>query len=242
MSSSCGKPLPRACEPDRDTGARKKDIGRRAGCPSGSSGRSQATNLGPLAGGPKRLGRASGDTMRLLPQGRPMRVLGICFAGTSTGRRLPMTRFVGEVLGLPQVQVDGVKADLFRLPDGSSFAVAPAGGMGESSRSLEFLVADLDDAIAELAAPVWPRTPRPRTLGSGRCTSQPPTSTPLRVGAAALAATPPCRVTVSSKPQHGSSPVPAVPALRRTTRRDGAGAAGDRGPWSWDSAPTGPEQ
>ena len=81
-----------------------------------------------------------------------MRVLGICFAGTSTGRRLPMTRFVGEVLGLPQVQVDGVEADLFRLPDGSSFAVASPGGMGESSRSLGFLVADLDEAIAELAA------------------------------------------------------------------------------------------
>lgn len=81
-----------------------------------------------------------------------MRVLGICFAGTSTEVRLPMTRFVGEVLGLPQVQVDGVEADLFRLPDGSSFAVASPGGMGESSRSLGFLVADLDEAIAELAA------------------------------------------------------------------------------------------
>lgn len=81
-----------------------------------------------------------------------MRVLGICFAGTSTEGRLPMTRFVGEVLELPQVQVDGVEADLFALPDGSSFAVASPGGMGVSVRSLGFSVADLDEAVAELAA------------------------------------------------------------------------------------------
>ena len=81
-----------------------------------------------------------------------MRVLGFCFAGTSTGKRLPMTRFMAEVLGLPQVQVDGVQADLFGLPDGSSFAVASPGGMGESDRSLGFWVADLDEAVAELAA------------------------------------------------------------------------------------------
>ena len=39
-----------------------------------------------------------------------------------------------------------------RTPDDSSFAVAPAGGMGESARSLGFLVADLDEAVAELNA------------------------------------------------------------------------------------------
>jgi catechol 2,3-dioxygenase-like lactoylglutathione lyase family enzyme len=53
---------------------------------------------------------------------------------------------------LPQIEVAGVEADLFSLPDGSSFAVASRGGMGESSRSLGFLIADLDEAIAELAA------------------------------------------------------------------------------------------
>lgn len=61
-----------------------------------------------------------------------------------------MTRFVRDVLGLARVNVDGVEADLFKLPDGSSFAVASPGGMGESTRSLGFLVADLDEAIAEL--------------------------------------------------------------------------------------------
>ncbi len=81
-----------------------------------------------------------------------MELLGICFAGTSTPQRQPMTQFVRGVLGLPQVRVDGVEADLFELPDGSSFAVASPGGMGESTRSLGFLVANLHEAIAELEA------------------------------------------------------------------------------------------
>lgn len=81
-----------------------------------------------------------------------MELLGICFAGTSSPQRRPMTQFVRGVLGLPQVKVDGVEADLFKLPDGSSFAVASPGGMGESTRSLGFLVANLDEAIAELKA------------------------------------------------------------------------------------------
>lgn len=63
-----------------------------------------------------------------------------------------MANFVERVLGLPARQVDGVEADLFQLPDGSSFAVASPGGMGESARSLGFLVEDLDVAIAELNA------------------------------------------------------------------------------------------
>jgi catechol 2,3-dioxygenase-like lactoylglutathione lyase family enzyme len=63
-----------------------------------------------------------------------------------------MAHFVGEVLGLPSRQVDGVEADLFELPDGSSFAVASPGGMGNSARSLGFLVASLDEAVAELNA------------------------------------------------------------------------------------------
>jgi glyoxylase I family protein len=81
-----------------------------------------------------------------------MRVLGICFAGTSTTERETMGRFVGEVLGLAPRTVDGVEADLFELPDGSSFAVASPGGMGESARSLGFLVADLEEAVADLHA------------------------------------------------------------------------------------------
>ena len=81
-----------------------------------------------------------------------MHILGICFAGTSTPERAAMTRFVSDVLGAPRHQAEGVEANLFRFADGSSFAVASPGGMGDSARSLGFLVASLDDAVAELAA------------------------------------------------------------------------------------------
>ena len=63
-----------------------------------------------------------------------------------------MSEFVGEVLCLPARHVEGVEADLFGLPDGSSFAVASPGGMGDSARSLGFLVSSLDEAVAELNA------------------------------------------------------------------------------------------
>ncbi|MDN5765150.1 MAG: hypothetical protein L0H96_03220 [Humibacillus sp.] len=63
-----------------------------------------------------------------------------------------MTTFVSEVLGVAARHVEGVEADLFELPDGSSFAVASPGGMGHSARSLGFLVASLDEAVAELKA------------------------------------------------------------------------------------------
>jgi hypothetical protein len=79
-------------------------------------------------------------------------ILGICFAGTSTRQRRLMSEFVSEVLGVPSRHVEGVEADLFELPDGSSFAVASPGGMGDSARSLGFLVASLDEAVAELNA------------------------------------------------------------------------------------------
>jgi len=63
-----------------------------------------------------------------------------------------MTEFVRDVLGVSQLHVEGVEADVFKLPDGSSFAVASPGGMGDSARSLGFLVASLDEAVAELVA------------------------------------------------------------------------------------------
>lgn len=63
-----------------------------------------------------------------------------------------MTEFVGDVLGLRTKHVEGVEANLFGLPDGSSFAVASPRGMGVSDRSLGFLVANLDEAVTELRA------------------------------------------------------------------------------------------
>lgn len=85
-------------------------------------------------------------------EGTQMDVQGIVFAGTGTSARSQMSTFVRDVLGLLPTQVAGVEADLFNLPDGSSFAVASAGGMGETDRSIGFLVGDIEAAICELRA------------------------------------------------------------------------------------------
>lgn len=88
-----------------------------------------------------------------------MRVLGITFVGTATPQRNQMVTFAKEVLGLPWHPVEDVEADLFRLPDGSTFAVASPGGMGPTERTIGFLVADLDEAIAMLEAAGTPAGP-----------------------------------------------------------------------------------
>ena len=85
-----------------------------------------------------------------------MRIEGLVFAGSATDRRPEMSGFVAEVLGLERVEDSGVEADLFALPDGSRFGVADPRGMGETSRTVGFLVDDLDAAAAELrAAGAW---------------------------------------------------------------------------------------
>ena len=81
-----------------------------------------------------------------------MRIHGLVFAGSATDRRAEMTGFVAEVLGLQRVEDSGVEADLFALPDGSRFGVADPRGMGETSRSIGFLVDDLDAAAADVLA------------------------------------------------------------------------------------------
>jgi len=81
-----------------------------------------------------------------------MRVLGVVFVGTATRSRAEMAAFVEEVLGLPRVEVAGVEADLFPLADGGRFAVASPGGMGDTGRTIGFLIDDLDAALAELRA------------------------------------------------------------------------------------------
>jgi catechol 2,3-dioxygenase-like lactoylglutathione lyase family enzyme len=79
-----------------------------------------------------------------------LRILGLVFAGSATEQRTEMVRFAAETLGLERVRVDGTEADFFGLPDGSLFAIADPRGMGETSRSVGFLVEDLDEAVAEL--------------------------------------------------------------------------------------------
>jgi catechol 2,3-dioxygenase-like lactoylglutathione lyase family enzyme len=79
-------------------------------------------------------------------------ILGLVFAGSATDRRPEMARFVTEVLGLEPAPTGGVSADMFALPDGSFFAVAGPREMGDTSRTIGFLVADLAGGAAELRA------------------------------------------------------------------------------------------
>lgn len=84
-----------------------------------------------------------------------MRVKGLSFVGTSTDARERMVALVHEVLGLPSVPVEGSGHDFFALPDGSTFAIGPSDGTGTAggdSRTIGFLVDDVDEAAAELRA------------------------------------------------------------------------------------------
>jgi hypothetical protein len=85
-------------------------------------------------------------------EGYDVLIKGIVFAGTATASRAEMATFARDVLGLTPAVVDGVEADLFDLPDSSSFAVASPGGMGSTERSIGFLVDDVDRAADQLRA------------------------------------------------------------------------------------------
>lgn len=79
-----------------------------------------------------------------------MSVLGLVFAGTATEHRAAMVEFLRATLGLEQVTDAGVEADLFELADGSRFAVSSPDGLGETTRSVGFLVTSLDEVVARL--------------------------------------------------------------------------------------------
>jgi hypothetical protein len=81
-----------------------------------------------------------------------MEILGLVFAGSATDRRPEMARFAADVLGLDPAPAGGVSADMFALPDGAFFAVAGPREMGETSRTIGFLVGDLELAVTELRA------------------------------------------------------------------------------------------
>ena len=74
-----------------------------------------------------------------------MRITGITFVGTRTNARPAMLRFVREVLGLAAApEVDGMDADLFVMPDGSSFAVTPGVASTEDDRKPALLGRQLE--------------------------------------------------------------------------------------------------
>ena len=79
-----------------------------------------------------------------------MKIRGIVFAGTATTERESTSTFLRDVLGLTSIPLEGVEADLFALPDGTAFAVAPVDSPDEAGRTIGFVVDDLDAAIAEL--------------------------------------------------------------------------------------------
>src|SRR4051812_18148258 len=82
-----------------------------------------------------------------------MRILGLVFAGTATAQRAEMARFVQETLGLERGGASGGgDADLVDLSDGSRFGVSDPRVAGDTSRTIGFLVADLEAAVAELHA------------------------------------------------------------------------------------------
>jgi hypothetical protein len=76
-----------------------------------------------------------------------MRIVGLVFAGTSTEHRSEMVRFVRETLGLEQVRIGGVEADVFgpendlqryihfRAPDGKLYELIEQRGTGATPRS-----------------------------------------------------------------------------------------------------------
>ncbi len=86
-----------------------------------------------------------------MPYARRVEIRGITFVGTATPDAAATIAFARDVLGLVGEPLDGLPATLFRLPDGSSFAVMET-APERATRTVGFLVADLDAAIAELHA------------------------------------------------------------------------------------------
>ena len=101
-----------------------------------------------------------------------MEIRGIVFAGTGTAARPEMSAFVRDVLGLRPAHVTGVEADLFDLPDGSSFAVASPQGMGATGGAWVSSSTTSSPRSASCVPPAgtWTATSRP-TPASATSTS-----------------------------------------------------------------------
>ncbi|WP_328522722.1 VOC family protein [Kribbella sp. NBC_00359] len=79
-----------------------------------------------------------------------MQIHGITFVGTRTQARSDMAVFVRDVLGLAPVQIGGIDAQVFTMPDGSSFAVTSPDTPDDTERTVGFLVTDIEQAAREL--------------------------------------------------------------------------------------------
>lgn len=81
-----------------------------------------------------------------------MHVKGITFVGTRTVAKGAMAGFVRDVLGLRPLQVQGVEAAFFALPDRATFAVSAPAGTDPPERTVGFLVDDVEQAARQLTA------------------------------------------------------------------------------------------
>lgn len=79
-----------------------------------------------------------------------MRIEGVTFVGTRTQARREMAEFVRDVLGLAPAPAGGMDAEVFAMPDGSSFAVTSPDTPPNEERTVGFRVADIDQAMREL--------------------------------------------------------------------------------------------
>ncbi|HZJ06157.1 MAG TPA: hypothetical protein VFD59_11890 [Nocardioidaceae bacterium] len=71
---------------------------------------------------------------------------------TRTDSRREMAEFVREVLGLQPTPVDGMDAEMFALPDRSSFAVTSPDGPSDTQRYIHFRAPD--GHLYELVEPI----------------------------------------------------------------------------------------
>lgn len=79
-----------------------------------------------------------------------MRIEGLTFIGTRTDARPEMAQFVRDVLGLERAPSDGMDAEVFALPDGSSFVVTSPDEPADLERTVGLLVSDVEQALREL--------------------------------------------------------------------------------------------
>jgi catechol 2,3-dioxygenase-like lactoylglutathione lyase family enzyme len=79
-----------------------------------------------------------------------MRIEGVTFVGTRTEARPQMAEFVRDVLGMAPAPAGGMDAEVFAMPDGSSFAVTSTETPADQERTVGFRVADVDQALREL--------------------------------------------------------------------------------------------
>jgi catechol 2,3-dioxygenase-like lactoylglutathione lyase family enzyme len=86
-------------------------------------------------------------------KGENVEIRGIGFVGSHTDAHEEMSSFLGEVLGLRPIAVDGVGATLFTATNGDVLAVArPYEEDGAAERTIGLIVDDVDAAAAELHA------------------------------------------------------------------------------------------